>query len=78
MQLFEGYRIPDFQAFARQAEKRLRVLNAADTLEVLKMLPSNRCNALTGNRKGQFSIRINDQYCDLYGEYVIDEKFVRE
>ena len=60
--LFEGNRVPEFQAFAKQAEKRLRVLDAADTLEALMMLPSNRFNALSGNRKGQFSIRINDQW----------------
>ena len=60
--LFEGTRVAEFQAFARQAEKRLRVLDAADTLEALKMLPSNRFKALGGDRKGQYSIRINDQW----------------
>lgn len=69
-QLFEGNRVPEFQAFARQAEKRLRVLDAADTLEALKMLPSNRFKALTGDRKGEFSIRINDQWriCFEWGD----------
>jgi proteic killer suppression protein len=61
-QLFEGNRVPEFQAFARQAEKRLRVLDAADTLEALMMLPSNRFKALTGKRQGQCSIRINNQW----------------
>ncbi len=61
-QLFEGKRIAQFQAFARQAQKRLRVLDAADTLEALRMLPSNRLKALEGSRKGQYSIRINDQW----------------
>jgi toxin HigB-1 len=61
-QLFEGNRVPEFQAFARQAEKRLRVLDAADTLEALMMLPSNRFKALTGKRQGQYSIRINNQW----------------
>jgi len=61
-QLFEGYRIPEFQAFSNQAEKRLRVLDAADTLEALMMMPSNRLEALRGKRHGQFSIRINDQW----------------
>jgi plasmid maintenance system killer protein len=37
--LFEGKRIAQFQAFDRQAQKRLRVLDAADTLEALRMLP---------------------------------------
>ncbi len=51
-----------FQGFARQAEKWLRLLDAADTLEALRMLPSNRLEALGGDRKGQFSIRINRQW----------------
>ena len=68
--LFEGKRVAEFQAFAKQAEKRLRVLDAADTLEALMMLPSNRFKALGGNRKGQFSIRINDQWriCFEWGD----------
>jgi proteic killer suppression protein len=61
-QLFEGKRIREFQAFSAQAERRLRVLDAADTLEALMMLPSNRFQALGGRRKGQYSIRINDQW----------------
>ena len=61
-QFHEGKRIPVFQAFARQAEKRLRVLDAADTLEALMALPSDRFEALGGDRKGQYSIRINDQW----------------
>lgn len=60
--LFEGQRVKKFQAFSRQAEKRLRILDAADTLESLMNLPSNRFKALTGDRKGQYSIRINDQW----------------
>ncbi len=60
--LFEGERVPVFQSFARQAEKRLRVLDAADRLEALKRLPSNRFKALRGDRLGQYSIRINDQW----------------
>ena len=51
-----------FQSFSRQAEKRLRILDAADSLESLMRLPSNRFKALGGNRKGQYSIRINDQW----------------
>ena len=61
-QLFEGERVRAFQSFARQAEKRLRILDAADRLEALKRLPSNRFKALGGDRHGQYSIRINDQW----------------
>lgn len=61
-QLYNGNRVKKFQAFVRQAEKRFRILDAADTLESLMYLPSNRFKALTGNREGQYSIRINDQW----------------
>ena len=60
--LYTGQRVKKFQSFTRQAEKRLRILDAADTLESLMYLPSNRFKALTGDRKGQYSIRINDQW----------------
>lgn len=60
--LHDGKYVSAFQVFIRQAEKRLRVLDAADTLEALMLLPSNRCKALGSDRQGQFSIRINDQW----------------
>ena len=61
-EIYEGRRVKEFQAFARQAEKRLRVLDAADTLQSLMCLPSNHFKALTGDRREQYSIRINDQW----------------
>ena len=45
-----------------QAEKRLRILESAGSLGDLAALTSNRLEALKGNRKGQYSIRINDQW----------------
>lgn len=60
--LQRGERVREFQSFARQAEKRLRVLDAADRLEALATLPSNRLEALRGDRRGQHSIRINSQW----------------
>ena len=45
-----------------QAEKRLRILDAATSLGDLAALNSNRLEALKGNRKGQYSVRINDQW----------------
>ena len=60
--LYDGENIRTWAAIRRQAEKRLRVLDAADRLETLMLLPSNRFEALHGNRKGQYSIRINDQW----------------
>jgi len=58
----EGETVAKFESFRRQAEKRLRVLEAATSLSDLRRLPSNRLENLKGNRKGQFSIRINDQW----------------
>jgi proteic killer suppression protein len=57
-----GDRVKEFQAFARQAYKRMEILDAASTKEVLVGLPSNRFEALRGDRAGQFSIRINDRW----------------
>jgi proteic killer suppression protein len=57
-----GERVKEFQAFERQAYKRLEILEAASTKEALMMLPSNRFEALGGDRKGQYSIRINDRW----------------
>lgn len=48
--------------FRRQAERRVRVLDAAASLGDLAALNSNRLEALKGGRKGQHSIRINDQW----------------
>jgi toxin HigB-1 len=59
--LFNGERVPAFSGFARQADKRLRILDAAETIEALRALPSNRFEALTGDRIGQYSIRVNMQ-----------------
>ena len=50
-----------FQGFAAQAERRLGILNAATCLDDLAALPSNRLEALGGDRDGQYSIRINKQ-----------------
>lgn len=60
--LFHGERVRQFEGFSRQADKRLRLLDAADTLEALRRLPSNRLETLRGDRQGQYSIRINQQW----------------
>lgn len=60
--LASGERIRQWEPFRRQAEKRLRVLDAATSLADLAALNSNRLEALKGDRKGQYSIRINDQW----------------
>jgi len=53
-------RLPqEIQAIAR---RKLRMLNNAATLADLRIPPANRLEALKGDRKGQHSIRINDQW----------------
>ncbi len=59
---FEGKRVPAFQGFADQAVRRLTILESADALQDLAGLPSNRLEALHGDRAGQHSIRINAQW----------------
>jgi len=44
------------------ARRKLKQLDAAHMLEELRIPPGNRLEALRGNRKGQWSIRINDQW----------------
>ena len=61
-QFADGEFVRPFQGFARQAWKRLDILNAATSLNDLAALPSNRLEALRGDRAGQYSIRINQQW----------------
>ena len=60
--LYAGERVKEFQAFERQAIRRLQVLDDATSLTDLMKLPSNRFEALRGDRVGQYSIRINDRW----------------
>jgi proteic killer suppression protein len=57
-----GERVREFAAFKDQAERRLDLLEAAVNRIDLMLLPSNRFEALRGDRKGQFRIRINRQW----------------
>jgi proteic killer suppression protein len=57
-----GGKVRGWDPFRRQAEKRLRILDAATSLGDLAALNSNHLEALKGNRKGQYSIRINDRW----------------
>ena len=59
---FEGQRVAAFHGFANQAVRRLLLLDSAETLGDLAALPSNRLEALRGDRAGQHSIRINVQW----------------
>lgn len=60
--LWEGKGVRRFQSIARQALRRLDILNAAICLEDLMRNPGNHFEALRGDRKGQYSIRINIQW----------------
>jgi len=60
--LAHGYRVKRFQAFEAVARRKLRQLEVASCLADLKVPPGNRLEGLEGKRKGQYSIRINDQY----------------
>lgn len=51
--------LADIQAVAR---RKLRMLNNATVLDDLRIPPANRLEALKGDRKGQYSIRINEQW----------------
>ncbi len=59
---FQGKRVRRSQAFRAQAERRLQILDSAKTIQDLMALPSNQFEALHGDREGQWSIRINQQW----------------
>ena len=60
--LFAGRCPRQFRVFRLQAERKLMLLHSAATLDFLKSPPGNRLDKLAGNRKGYWSIRINDQW----------------
>ena len=51
-----------FRAIERSALRKLDMLDAADDLRILSAIPGNRLERLRGERQGQSSIRINDQW----------------
>jgi toxin HigB-1 len=57
-----GKRVKAFSGFERSARLKLDRLEAAMSIGDLAELPGNRFEALRGDRKGQYSIRINDQW----------------
>jgi toxin HigB-1 len=61
-QFLGGKRIKEFQAFADRAAIALTKLQAATKLVDLRNPPSNRFEAMGGDRKGEYSIRINKQW----------------
>lgn len=57
--LYNGEAVKKWLAIRKQAEKRLQVLDVATRLDDLRNLPSNGFESLKGDRKEQYSIRIN-------------------
>lgn len=68
--LFKDQDVPSFRAIERAARRKLLYLHQARRLDDLRAPPGNRLEALRGDRKGQHSIRINDQWriCFRWGK----------
>jgi proteic killer suppression protein len=60
--LSKGERVRRFVSIASVARRKLRQLQIAGRLNDLRVPPGNRLEALVGDRKGQHSIRVNDQW----------------
>ena len=60
--LFDDIDIKKFRGISRTARIKLEMLNAAVSLNSLRVPPGNRLEQLKGKRKGQYSIRINNQW----------------
>lgn len=78
--VYQGKRVRKFESCAAQAERRLEILDNAKTINDLMALPSNRFEALGGERAGQYSIRVNQQWrvcfewkdADAYNVEIVD------
>jgi proteic killer suppression protein len=60
--LFNDRNVKRFRSISRKGRIKLEMLNAAVSLDGLKIPPGNRLEALKGERKGQYSIRIDSQW----------------
>ena len=60
--LFNGFRLARFVNIEPVAMRKLAMLNRVVDLGELRVPPNNRLEALKGNRQGQYSIRVNDQW----------------
>lgn len=60
--LFNGQCPPRFKSIQAAAERKLQMIDSAATIDFLRSPPGNRLEALKGDRQGQYSIRINDQW----------------
>ena len=73
--LFSGRFSRRLQQVTRVAQRKLQQLHAAHALSDLAAFPGNRLEALAGDRRGQHSIRVNDQYriCFVWHEGGADD-----
>lgn len=60
--MFEGGQVAKFANIRSIAERKLQMLDSAATLSFLRLPAGNRLEMLSGDRKGEYSIRINDQF----------------
>jgi Plasmid maintenance system killer protein len=60
--LAKGQRVKRFESIQSVARRKIRQLQIANQLEDLRVPPGNRLEKLKGNRAGQHSIRVNDQF----------------
>jgi toxin HigB-1 len=60
--LFRSHAVSRFRNIERVARRKLLQLHAASELATLRVPPGNQLEALKGDRKGQYSIRVNDQW----------------
>ena len=60
--LFNDLDVKKFRSISRAARIKLELLNATISLNSLRVLPGNRLERLKGDKKGQYSIRINEQW----------------
>ena len=77
--LFNDVAVRRLQAVERQARRKLLYLHRVRTLEDLNAPPGNRLEALKGERRGQYSIRINDQWRICFGwtgDHAVDVEIV--
>jgi toxin HigB-1 len=77
--LFEGQRVARFRSIEAVALRKLAVLNRVQRLDELRIPPGNRLEGLSGKRRGQWSVRINDQWriCFRFvGQNVMDVEIV--
>lgn len=73
--LFQSKVVPKFKNIERIARRKLLQLNAATKLDNLRVPPGNHLEELKGDRKGQHSIRINDQWriCFVWNEEGVND-----